>query len=136
MIDQNYSQIVSQTAETINGDESNQDVSFLDTDSVVASTKTGTRSCCGFMKVFMLHTLKSMMHNKFHFCLAFLAVFIVVWTSLLIQTVVSQAPIIFMKVAETQEGEYDAFLVPNEFAGIDIEWRSGDQKTQLNFTKM
>ena len=44
------------------------------------------------------------------FTLSFCSVFIVVWSAIVINTVVEKGPIIFLKMAEGQIGEYDAIV--------------------------
>jgi hypothetical protein len=45
---------------------------------------------------------------------------IVVWSALVINTVVDKGPIIFLKLAEMNEGQYDGIIYPSKVAqGMD-----------------
>lgn len=56
-------------------------------------TSIGRLQTCRF---FCKHSCRDMGRNKCHFCLAFLSVFIVVLSTLVIHSVVAKGPIIFM----------------------------------------
>lgn len=49
---------------------------------------------------FYKHSYRDIGRRKFHFCLSFCSVFIVVWSALVINTLVEKGPIIFLKLAE------------------------------------
>ncbi|CDW87905.1 family protein [Stylonychia lemnae] len=66
-------------------------------------------ACMGF---FVKHSFRDVGRRKFHFSLAFCSVFIVVLASLVINTAVEKGPIIFLKLAEGQQGEIDAIITP------------------------
>ena len=53
---------------------------------------------------FLKHSYRDVGRKKFHFCLSFCSVFVVVWSSLLINTLVERGPIIFLKMAESTSG--------------------------------
>ena len=53
---------------------------------------------------FYKHSYRDIGRRKFHFCLSFCSVFIVVWSALVINTLVEKGPIIFLKLAEGREG--------------------------------
>jgi hypothetical protein len=53
---------------------------------------------------FLKHSYRDVGRKKFHFCLSFCSVFIVVWSALVINTLVEQGPIIFLKLAEGDVG--------------------------------
>jgi hypothetical protein len=53
---------------------------------------------------FLKHSYRDVGRKKFHFCLSFCSVFIVVWSALVINTLVDQGPIIFLKLAEGDVG--------------------------------
>ena len=61
----------------------------------------------------MKHSYRDVGRKKFHFCLSFLAVLIVVWSALIINTVVEKGPIIFLKIAQGNEGQYDGIVSPS-----------------------
>jgi len=55
----------------------------------------------------MRHTCRDLKRRKCHYCLAFCSVFIVVIFTLIINTIVDKGPIIFLKMAEGNQGQYD-----------------------------
>jgi len=71
-------------------------------------------SCCGSAKFFCRHSYKDVGRRKCNFCLAFCSVFIVVLATLVINTVVTFGPIIFLKVGEAKVGQFDAVMVPKK----------------------
>ena len=56
---------------------------------------------------FVKHSFQDIGRRKFHFLLAFCSVFIVVLSTLVVNTVIQKGPIIFMKLAQTESGEID-----------------------------
>jgi len=73
-------------------------------------TSKKDRGRCGTCSFFTKHTLRDIRRNKCHFCLAFSAVFIVVLSSLCVNSVIAQGPIVFLKLAEQQTGQIDALF--------------------------
>lgn len=73
------------------GLESKQDRIIRELEEEVA--QMGRGQMCRF---FLKHSFRDIKRRKFHFCLAFLSVFIVVLSTLVIHTVVAKGPIIFM----------------------------------------
>jgi hypothetical protein len=72
------------------------------------STKKLSHSLGFFLK----HQYRDVKRRKCHFCLALCSVFIVVLFSLVINTIVAKGPIIFLKMAEADNGEIDGFVSP------------------------
>jgi len=69
---------------------------------------------------FMRHSYRDVKRKWVHFCLSFCSVFIVVWSAIVINTLVEKGPIIFLKLAEGQKGQYDGIIYPTKaFDGID-----------------
>jgi len=66
-------------------------------------------STAGF---FFKHSYRDVGRKKCHFCLSFCSVFIVVWASLVINTLVSKGPVIFLKLAEDERGQFDGTIYP------------------------
>ena len=60
-------------------------------------------------RFFLKHSVRDVKRRKFHFCLAFLSVFIVVLSTLVIHTVVAKGPIIFMALGQEKGGAFDGF---------------------------
>ena len=65
------------------------------------------------LKFFMKHSYRDMKRRKCHFCLALCSVFIVVIFSLVINTIVARGPIIFLRLAEANQGEIDGIITSN-----------------------
>jgi hypothetical protein len=68
------------------------------------------RSSTGF---FSKHSYRDAMRHKCHFCLAFCSVFTVVFSMLVINSVIEKGPIIFLQLSEGQRGEIDAQIRPS-----------------------
>lgn len=64
----------------------------------------GKSQTCRF---FIKHSYRDVARRKFHYCLAFLSVFIVVLSTLVIHSVVAKGPIIFMTLGQEKIGAYD-----------------------------
>ena len=65
-------------------------------------------------RFFIKHSYRDVCRHKCHFCLSFCSVFMVVWSALIINTIVERGPIIFLKLAETLSGQYDGMLYPSQ----------------------
>lgn len=61
---------------------------------------------------FLKHSYRDVGRKKFHFCLSFCSIFIVVWSSLVINTIVERGPIIFLNLAENENGAFDGIIYP------------------------
>lgn len=64
-------------------------------------------------RFFFKHSYRDLCRRKFHFCLAFLSVFIVVLSTLVIHTVVAKGPIIFMALGQQKGGAFDGYYQPS-----------------------
>ena len=84
---------------------------------------------------FMKHSFRDVQRKKFHFCLSFCSVFIVVWSALIINTIVEKGPIIFLKLAQSNEGQFDGVVSPSKgFGGMSsFENREG---IFMNYTRV
>jgi len=89
---------------------------------------------CSSVGFFCKHSCRDIKRRKCHFCLAFCSVFIVVISTLVINTVVEKGPIIFLKMAEGTQGEIDAYVNP---AGgeLDKEFLS-KYSVFINYTRV
>jgi hypothetical protein len=74
--------------------------------------KLENQNFCSSVRFFCKHSVRDMKRRKCHFCLALCSVFIVVVFSLVINTLVARGPIIFLKLAESSEGEIDGTIEP------------------------
>lgn len=73
-------------------------------------------------KFFATYQWRDLKRRKFHFCLAFCSVFFIVLATLVVTTIVSKGPYIFLELAQDSHGEIDAFISPR------------DSSTFINFT--
>ena len=82
--------------------------------------------------------MRDITRNKCHFMLAFCAVTVVILTSLVIQTLIDKGPIVFLKVAELQVGNYDGQVVIND--KVKSNYNSDSyylySKRSLNYTQI
>lgn len=86
------------------------------------------------MKFFLSYSYREIKRRKCHFCLALCSVFIVVIFTLVINTIVARGPIVFLKMAEGNQGEYDGVITSNEVV-IDLETQSDNSRgVYLNYT--
>jgi hypothetical protein len=96
--------------------------------------KLQTERTCVKSKFFLNHSWQEIGRNKCSYCLAFGAVFIVVLSTLIVDTIVDQGPIVFMNVAETVAGQYDAYFIPTVEEDTSLNLYLG-QGNFLNFTQ-
>jgi hypothetical protein len=54
-------------------------------------------SMCEQFKFFVKHSYHDVGRRKFHFCLSFCSVLVVVWSILVVTSVIEKGPIIFLK---------------------------------------
>ena len=86
-------------------------------------------------QLFFQHSYRDVSRKKFHFCLSFSSVFLVVWSALVINTIVKKGPIIFLKLAEGEEGQYDGIVYPTkQFDGLDSY--DNTEGIFINYTKV
>ena len=93
---------------------------MVDTDKVMSYQKQDVNdainsySYSSSFKFFVKHSYRDVGRKKCHFCLSFCSVMVVVLSALVINTVVDKGPIIFLKMGEMNEGEFDGRIFPNE----------------------
>ena len=73
-------------------------------------------SSCG---MFCSYSYRDIGRRKCTFCLSLSSVLFVVWSTLIINTMVEKGPVIFLKLAEAQTGEYDALIYNANKANVD-----------------
>lgn len=61
---------------------------------------------------------------------------VVVWSALVINTIIEKGPIIFLKLAEGQIGQYDAIVYPTVTFDQGIEGYSNTAGIFVNFTQV
>lgn len=91
-----------------------------------------SQSLSSSLPFFIRHSLRDIGRRKFHYSLAFCSVFIVVLSTLVINTVVEKGPIIFLRLAEQSHGEIDGFLLPYG----EYKNEHGNSHVFLNYTRV
>ena len=64
---------------------------------------------------FIKHSIRDIARRKCHFCLAFCSVFVVVVSTLVVNTVIEKGPIIFLSLNQAESGEFDAYIEPADW---------------------
>ena len=84
---------------------------------------------------FLKHSFRDTKRRKCHFLLALSSVLIVVLFSLVINTIVARGPIIFLKMAEANNGEIDGVVSPSQSTALGL---NNDQVgfKFLNYTRI
>ena len=89
--------------------------------------------CCQMFRFFLKHAWRDVTRRTGHFCLAFCSVFVVVLSTLVVNTIISKGPIIFLKLAQEDAGEFDGVFSPG--GGYDPAMNSfSDMSRMLNYT--
>lgn len=86
--------------------------------------------CWPTTKLFCRYQCRDMKRHKFHFCLAFCSVFTIVFSTLVVVSIIGKGPVIFLKMAEGNHGEIDAFILPGAEESTNDLWQS----LYLNYT--
>jgi hypothetical protein len=79
-----------------------------------------------------MYQYRDMKRHKCHFCLAFCSVFTIVLSTLIVTSIIGKGPVIFLKMAEANNGEIDAVITP---AGITAD-DPHKNEIFLNYTKI
>ena len=70
----------------------------------------GALTCCGSFRFFLKHSCQDIGRHKCQFGLAFCSVFIVVLSVVIVNSVISKGPLIFLSLAEGGTGSYDGII--------------------------
>ena len=70
----------------------------------------GGLSYCGSFRFFVKHSCRDLLRHKCQFCLAFCSVFVVVLSVIVVNTVITRGPLVFLKLSEQMNGEWDAYM--------------------------
>lgn len=70
----------------------------------------GAKGCCKRTRLFTGYAAQDARRNKCHFLLAFGSVFVVVLSILIVQTIVSMGPLVFLQLGQNTNGEIDAIF--------------------------
>ena len=87
-------------------------------------------------RFFFKHSCRDIGRRKFHFCLAFMSVFIVVISTLVIHTVVDKGPIIMMALAQEKVGAFDGYYDPRSDYAVDSVNLYSQTEYFINYTKV
>jgi len=85
------------------------------------------------LSFFFKHSYRDVGRRKCHFCLSFCSVFIVVWAALVINTLVAKGPVIFLKLAEAETGQFDGVIYPGKLP-FDFGRPSNWESVYVNYT--
>ena len=64
--------------------------------------------CCQMFRFFLKHAWRDVIRRKSHFCLAFCSVFVVVLSVIIVNSIISKGPLVFLSLGEQLNGSYDA----------------------------
>ncbi|CAI2362787.1 unnamed protein product [Moneuplotes crassus] len=84
---------------------------------------------------YLQSNIKDIFRHKCHFLISTLSIFIVVLMCLVVNSVIDKAPIIFLRLAEKNSGEIDAFITPSR--GVKTVGKGQDSRqvmATLNYT--
>jgi hypothetical protein len=74
--------------------------------------KIKNQRCWPSTKFYTLYQWRDLRRHKCHFFLAFCSVFFIVLATLVVTSIISKGPIVFLKLAQENTGEIDAFITP------------------------
>ncbi len=95
--------------------------------------KLQRQKCWPTSRLFCMYQWRDLKRHKFHFCLAFCSVFIIVLSILIVISMINKGPVIFLKMSEGRNGQIDAFLTP---AGVEQNIHDLNQKSFVNLTAL
>ena len=81
-----------------------------DEEQVLMADLTVNRGCWQSFCFFVRQSFKDMGRHKCHFCLSLCSVLIVVLSTLVVKTLTSMGPVIFMSLSQHDSGEIDALF--------------------------
>ena len=68
--------------------------------------------------MFFLYNKRDIKRHRFHFFLSFSSVFVVVLSTLVVTSIIEKGPVIFLKLAQYDNGEIDAYITPTNQQSI------------------
>ena len=81
------------------------------------------RGCtCTIFKMFsffLKRSIKELKHRLCYYIISLCSCFLAIYVALIANSIISQAPIIFLKIAEITQGEVDIVFNPNTYAKMD-----------------
>ena len=87
------------------------------------------------MRFVVKHSLKDIKSKKCHYCLAFCSIFLAVITTLVINTILSTGPLIFLQQSQEDLGQYDAtFSVISIYDWNDFWHAWNGEWVYMNYT--
>ena len=92
----------------------------------------GYLTCCGSLRFFVKNACTDIGRHKCQFCLAFCSVFIVVLSVIVVNSVIAKGPLIFLQLAESTEGAFDAVFAVGSGSYQD----NGDTPFSYNYTQI
>ena len=91
----------------------------------------GYLTCCGSLRFFIKNACTDIGRHKCQFFLAYCSVFIVVLSVIVVNAVIAKGPLIFLQLAENQDGAFDGFFKHNLDSYSDY---SSNSKHNYNYT--
>ena len=84
--------------------------------------------------VILKHSIRDTTRHQCHFCLALCSVFVVVLSTLVVNTVIDQGPIVFLSLAQPVSGEIDCVYNPIglSFGNSNAYW---EDRRSFNYTQ-
>ena len=67
-------------------------------------------SCCGSTRFFVKHSCRDLLRHKCQFCLAYCSVFVVVLSVIVVNSIISKGPLVFLSLGQQLNGSFDAVL--------------------------
>jgi hypothetical protein len=65
-----------------------------------------------------MYQWRDLKRHKCHFCLAFCSVFFIVLATLIVTSIISKGPVIFLKLSQDYSGEIDIFITPGTLSDL------------------
>ena len=94
-----------------------------------------TLTCCQSLRFFVKQSCKDIGRHKCQFALSFCSVFVVVLAILVVSTITSMGPIIFLRLSQKYVGEYDGIFYNNYHNPVPTFSEFYDDGYYLNYTE-
>ena len=97
------------------------------------------QGCWQKFRFFLKHSYRDIFRHPCHFFLAFSTTYIVVLSSLVVQTVIDKGPIIFVNLVQTWNGEMDVWYSSDITYPNDQGWKMNEENwslSYLNYTRV
>lgn len=107
----------------------------LSVDQFIKNEQLETKDIWSYSSFFITHASKDVQRRKFLFFLAFMSVFLVVVSTLVINQFITKGSLLFLKMSESNHGEIDAVITPSaDIIATTIDGMKYDTPALMNFT--